>query len=199
MLQMPVAPSRPRRTGALLLAAVAIASAGGALGAAPAQSPEPVVDVTGGEGLTAVVHGQIDVNAPRQVIWRLLVDCERSLHIMAGAKSCKVIQRDPAGRWDIREQISKGGGFTPTVKILLRSTYEAPHIVHFHRIEGDVKSMDGDWRLEPLDAGHTRVFYDNQLLVAGAPGPIARAVMRRDIPRDLISLRDASEADAGRP
>jgi carbon monoxide dehydrogenase subunit G len=188
-------PAGPRRIAAAIAVGLALMVCATPLAASTPEA-DPIVTVTSGDNLTAVIHGQVDVSAPRATVWRLLVDCDKSVRIMVGAKSCKVLQRDPAGRWDMREQVSKGGGLSPTVKIIIRSQYDAPHTVHFHRTQGDVKTLDGDWRLEPLDAGHTRVFYDSELLVAGAPGPLARTVLRRDIPRNLSNLRDASEADA---
>lgn len=187
-----------RRVG-LLFSACALAAA-----APPAftadREPEPVVSVRGGDhGETGSIHGQVDINAPRATVWRLMVDCEKEIHMTVDAKSCKMLQRDPAGHWDVREQISKGGGFMPSVRIVLRSEYDAPHTVRFHRVEGTIKALDGTWRLEPLDGGRTRAFYDCTVSVPGAPGPIARMVLRHDIPRMLVNLRDASEADAGRP
>ena len=120
--------------------------------------------------------------------------------LMAGAKSCRVLQRDPAGHWDVREPISKGGLF-PAVRTVLHADYQPYTEIRFHRVDGDLPVLDGAWRLEALDGGlRTRVFYESRVTPAfPAPPPLVRSVLRQDMPKTLANLRDASEAAAAGP
>jgi len=177
----------------------AIVAALSALAAAPvtAAEPAPIVSVTpDAHGAAGVVHGQVDVDAPRAVVWAVMIDCARAASLMINVKYCHVLQRDPAGRWDVREQVTKAS-LLPGVRIVMRSDYDAPHTVTFHRTDGDFKVLEGEWRLEPLDGGaRTRVFYESRMSSPFvAPAFIVRAVLRADLPATLENLKKASEAE----
>jgi hypothetical protein len=177
---------------AALVAALSALAADPALAAAPA----PIVSVTpDAHGAAGVIHGQVDIDAPRAVVWAIMIDCGRAASLMVNVRYCHVLQRDPAGRWDVREQATKAS-LLPGVRIVMRSDYDAPHTVAFHRTDGDFKILEGEWRLEPLDGGaRTRVFYESRMSSPFvAPGFIVRAVLRADLPTTLENLRKASEA-----
>jgi carbon monoxide dehydrogenase subunit G len=180
------------RIGRMLAATAVFAAIAGVAGAADA--PSVVVSADHGAGL---VSGSVEVHAAPQVVWRVMVDPANTPKLMAGAKSCRIIQRDPAGRWDVREQYSRGG-VMPSVRIVLRSDYEPYSRVAFHRIDGDIPVLDGEWRLTPLDGGAgTRIDYANRVTSPfPAPGPLVRAILRKDTLQTLAALREASEAAA---
>jgi hypothetical protein len=117
--------------------------------------------------------------------------------LMVNVQYCHVLQRDPGGRWDLREQVTRAS-LLPSVRTVMHSDYDEPRSVKFHRTDGDFKVLDGEWRLVPLDGGaRTRVIYDSRMSSPFvAPSLIVRAVLRRDMPHTLNNLRDASEAQA---
>jgi ribosome-associated toxin RatA of RatAB toxin-antitoxin module len=157
----------------------------------------PQVDVhPDGPGVGAV-QAHVDINASPEVVWKVLVDCERVPQLMVGVKYCRVLQHDPAGRWDLREQVTHAS-LLPGVRTVIRSDYDEPSTVRFHRTDGDFKVLEGEWRLEALDGGaRTRVSYQSRMSTPfSAPGPIVRAVLRSAMPRTLDNLRDACEAQA---
>jgi uncharacterized protein YndB with AHSA1/START domain len=166
-----------------------------------ATPSQPVVQVTTDKaGAAGLIEGTVDIDAPPTVVWKIMVDPVSTERLMAGAKSTRVLSRDPAGRWDVREQISKGG-LLPAVRTVLRSDYQPYSLIRFHRIDGDIKVLEGEWRLTPLDGGtRTRVAYESRVTSPfPAPGPIVRSVLRMSMPKTLANLRDASEAAAARP
>jgi hypothetical protein len=180
---------------------VALACVAGLTLSAPpalAASGQPSVQVTADTGGAAgLIRGSVDIDAPPAIVWKVMVDPDSTSRLMANIKSCRIVQRDPAGHWDIREQISKGG-VLPGVRTVLRSDYMPPYLIRFHRVDGDIKVLEGEWRLTPLDGGsRTRVSYESRVTSPfPAPGPIVRAVLRRDMPQTLANLRDASQAEA---
>ena len=178
--------------------AVATVAAGWLLASAcPAQDePGPSVEVTpDARGATGVIHGVVDIHAPQATVWKALLNCSGAPSFIVNLKSCRVVRHDEAGRWDEREQISRGT-ILPGVRTVIHADYEAPSRIHFHSIAGDLRLLEGEWRLEPLDGGaRTRVYYDSRLTAPyGAPGPIVRSALRSDIPKTLASLREVSEA-----
>ena len=172
-----------------------------AVAAGPAAASQPSVQVFAGtDGASQVVHGQVDIAASPAVVWRVITDPSRAAKMIVNMRSTKVLQQDPGGRWDVREQISKGG-ILPGVRTVIRTDYAAPSQVRFHAVDGDIKQLDGEWRLSPLDGGtRTHVVYESRVTSPfPAPAPIVRSVLRKDMPRTLANLRDESEAEAGRP
>jgi hypothetical protein len=167
-----------------------------AVGAATPQAT-PQVEITAEpNGASGVVHAQVDIADTPADVWRVVIDCGQVARLMVNVKFCRVLDRDPMGRWDVREQVTKGA-LLPGVRTVLRVDYDPPHTARFHRIDGDFKVLDGEWRLEPLDGGvHTRVFYESRMSAPfAAPGFLIRAVLRRDVPHTLANLRDVCQTN----
>lgn len=162
---------------------------------------QPAVEVTtDAHGASGVIHGLVDIDATPPVVWKVLLDCAGAPKLMVNLKSCRILRQDRAGRWDEREQISRGG-VLPGIRTVVHADYDAPSSVTFHSIAGDLKLLEGQWRLQPLDGGaRTRVYYDSRVTAPfAAPGPLVRAVLRRDMPRTLANLRQACEAHPEAP
>jgi uncharacterized membrane protein len=185
------------RLGPLALAATACLLSGTAL-ADPPGAPARVSVTSDAHGASGDVRASIEIAASPAVVWKVMTDCAAVPRLMVNVRSCRVIDRDPAGRWDVREQITNAS-LLPAVRTVLRSDYDYPRTVRFHRIDGDFKILEGSWLLEPLDGGaHTRVTYESRMTAPfAAPGFIVRAVLRKDLPRTLGNLRAACEARQG--
>src|SRR4051812_1038708 len=87
---------------------------------------KPYVEVRpDADGSSGVILGAIDVPAPIEAVWAVITDCDLAPKMVASLKSCRVVERDPAGRWEVREQVSKGG-LIPSVRSVFRSDFEKP-------------------------------------------------------------------------
>jgi carbon monoxide dehydrogenase subunit G len=141
-------------------------------------------------GASGLIRGSVDIEATPEQVWQVLIDCGAAPRMVARLKSCKVLERDPQGRWDIREHISRAGPL-PSVRSVFRSDYDPPRRIQFHRAGGEVKVLEGEWRLIPLAGGtHTRVLYESRASAPFAvPSPIARMILRHDVPEALAALR----------
>ena len=173
--------------------------------AAPVQAtspePAPTIDVRpDAHGASGDVRASIEIAAPIARVWAVLVDCSGVPKLMVNVRSCRVLDHDAGGRWDIREQVTNAS-LLPAVRTVLRSDYDYPRSVRFHRIDGDFKVLEGEWRRESLDGGaRTRVSYESRMTAPfAAPGFVVRGVLRKDLPRTLINLRQASESRSGAP
>ena len=180
---------------------IALGLASAALAAPGQGGPPPTIDVRpDSRGASGDVSAAIEIDAPPARVWVVLIDCAGVPRLMVNVRSCRVLSRDPAGRWDVREQVTNAS-LLPAVRTVLRSDYDYARSVRFHRIDGDFKVLEGRWLLAPLDGGaRTRVTYECRMTAPfAAPGFIVRAVLRKDLPRTLINLRQASERSAVTP
>ena len=139
----------------------------------------------------AAVSAVMDIPAAREKVWAIMTDCERAPRFVPDLKSCRVVERDPSGAWDVREHIIDWTWLLPDVRNVFRSDYDPPHILRFRRVDGDLKLSEGEWRLEPLNGGSgTRVFYDALLSPKSwIPASFALSSVRSDVPNILRALR----------
>ena len=157
---------------------------------------KPVVEVRGDpDGASGLIRGAVDIAAPAETVFRVIADCDLAPKMVSSLKSCRVLERDPAGHWDVREEISKMT-FVPSVRNVFRSDYDPPKSVRFARTGGDLKVFEGAWRIEPHGKG-VRVFYENRVSTPfRVPGYLARIALRIEVPQALEALRRESEARA---
>jgi uncharacterized protein YndB with AHSA1/START domain len=166
----------------------------GQYAAAPAVTIAPAADDD-----TVTIKASIDIAAPRVKVWAVMTDCARAPRFVPGLKSCRVLARDPAGHWDIREHKISWMWFLPDVTSVFRSDYDPPRRLRFHRLSGTLKRSEGEWRLAAIDGGRaTRVSYD-ATVAAAIPVPrfMVESALKRDIAKVLRGLR--RECTAGKP
>jgi uncharacterized protein YndB with AHSA1/START domain len=191
------APVRPSLLFTLLIAfAVALATRALAwepdsMAQAALRAGQAYAEVSGEPDGAGLIHGVVDIAAPPQLVWRVMTDCRETPKLITSAEPCRVLSHDPAGAWDVREQITHGGLFTPTLRNVYRSDYQPFSLIRFRKAGGDLKSEDGEWRLEPLAGGRaTRVIYVNRVAAdILAPAVLVRAGLRSDTPKVLLNLR----------
>jgi hypothetical protein len=161
------------------------------------QKGRPFVEVRPDpDGSSGLILGAIDVPAPLEVVWATVKDCDLAPKMAPNLKSCRIVDRDAAGRWDVREQISKGG-LIPSMRSVFRSDYDYARAIRFHRIDGDLSVLEGEWRFARQPDGDVRVIYENRVTAPfHVPGAIARLVLRHDVPLALMALRREAMAKA---
>ena len=137
------------------------------------------------------IQAAIDIAAPPKVVWTVMNDCNGMHRIVLSMTSCRILSADPRHGWDVREQITKGNLFVPTIRNVVRNDYQPYTLIRFRKAGGDLKSEEGEWRLEPLDGGAgTRVIYVNRVAAnITAPAPLVREGMKRDTAKVLVNLR----------
>jgi len=186
----------------LLLVLVSAIAAATAVHAAESSAAEeaalargrPFVEVhadTDGDG--GLIRGAIDVAASPEAVFRVVTDCDLAPKMVATLKSCRVLERDPSGRWDVREQVSKMT-LLPSIRNVFRSEYDPPGHVRFWRVDGDLKVYEGEWRIEPMAEG-SRVTYESRVSTPfHVPRSFARMSLRYQVSQALVALRREAEA-----
>ena len=184
-----------------VLAATAPARAWSPAEIAQLETGEPVVTLTPLPGGDATqIHAAIDIAAAAPAIWSIMTDCAHAMRFVPGLESCHVLERGPAGRWDIREHRISWMWFLPEVRSVFRSDYDPPKRLQFHRIAGNLARNDGEWRLTPLTGGGTRVNYD-ATLAASIPAPdfMVESALKRDIAAVLRNLKRECQTASVKP
>jgi len=138
-----------------------------------------------------LIHAAVDIAAPPKLVWRVMTDCRETSKLITSADPCRVLSADPAGAWDVREQVTHGDWIVPTIHNVYRSDYQPYASIRFHKVGGDLKVEEGEWRFEPLNGGRgTRVIYTNRIAAnIAAPAVLVREGLRRDTPKVLLNLR----------
>jgi len=151
---------------------------------------QPWSDVSPADDGAGLIHAAIDIAAPPKTVWAVMTDCKLANRLVVTLTSCKIIQGDLQHGWDVREQVTRGNFFVPTIHNVVHNDYQPYTLIKFRKAGGDLRIEEGEWRLEPLPGGGTRVTYVN--LVAAnilAPASLVRAAMKRDTAKVLVNLR----------
>lgn len=159
----------------------------------PLKAGLPWITVTlDKDGEAALIHAAIDIPAPAERIWKAMTDCRYAARLVTNVTRCRVLAQGPG--WDIREHVTAGNMFLPTIRNVFRSDYEPYRRIRFQRVDGDLKAMQGEWGLTALNEGRwTRVTYENRLSARIlAPAAMVRAGLRKDTPKVLVNLRNVS-------
>ncbi|MEN9708572.1 MAG: hypothetical protein RIQ68_980 [Pseudomonadota bacterium] len=132
--------------------------------------PLIAITISGGARAQGLVHvtvredgsaWRIEVDAvmkaSQRQIWSVLTNCARAKEFIPHFEICRVVEKDPAGRWDLRENISNPP-FLPRIRTMVRSDYRSPQGFTYRLVSGDLKRSEGSWDLIPQAAG-TRVRY----------------------------------------
>ncbi len=184
--------------GALCLSALAL------VGWAPPDSADrdlqegkPFSEVAPAPDGAVLIHAAIDIAAPPKVIWDVMHDCRYAARLVTTVTLCRILQADPAHDTDVRETVTRGNFFVPTISNVVREDYQPYQVIRFRKAGGNLKEEQGEWRLIPLQGGVTRVTYEN--LVGAdilAPAPLVREGMKRDTAKVLINLQREAVAAA---
>jgi len=170
-----------------------------AAGTLRAAASEPVVNVEPDEKANAAhVRASIDISAPPLTVWGVITDCARQPQIVPNLESCRIVQHDPGGHWDIREHVINWAALLPKLRTVVRTSYEVGHRMLFKRVDGDMRVSQGEWRVEPLGNGQSTRLYYNALVAPNFPVPefLIERTVHEDLPNLLHAIERASVADA---
>lgn len=133
----------------------------------------------------------IDIAAPPSAVFAVMVDCARALKFVQELTVCKVLKTSPDGSYDVREHHSRWLAILPETVSVFRSDYVPDREIRFSRVSGDLKFLQGTWKLQPMAGGQaTRLFYDARVGVdMPIPAFMIRASLEADVPRLMKALR----------
>jgi uncharacterized membrane protein len=131
-----------------------------------------------------------EIDAPLQQVWELVQDVPSAPEWQGGLKSVDVIERDRDGRAILIE--SESDAKVRTVKSIVRFTYDGPTELRWTQEKGDMKSVDGSWKLEDLGGDRTRATYSIEVDLGRMLGMVIRGPLV-DMLRDMLAGARAGE------
>ncbi|MEJ2417713.1 MAG: SRPBCC family protein [Exilibacterium sp.] len=154
------------------------------------EQGEIVVAVNQAEGpARGTVEAAILIEAPVNLVWRIMKDCTEIPTFVPGVEKCEVL--DSGENWEsIRHEV-KWIWFSPRLSYVFRADYQPKREISFYRTSGDLREMKGSWRLIPVESGGTfvryRVYIDPGFLV---PQWLVRSSLKSDLPAVLAALKN---------
>lgn len=158
------------------------------------MSSDPVISVTPvrtEKGVVTHVRASIRINASPQAVWEILSDCGRAPQLIPHLESCRIVARDPHGRWDVREHIINPP-ILPKMRTLVRNEFIHSKQLSFRLMSGDMRASDGAWTLRP-EGTETILSYDAHVAPKLAvPQFMVANSISNEFPRMLRAISEAS-------
>jgi carbon monoxide dehydrogenase subunit G len=113
-----------------------------------------------------------EIDAPIDAVWAVVEDVLTAPDWQGGLVSVSALERDNDGRPTLVESVSDIK--IRQVKTQVRFGYEPPTLLSWKQEKGDLKSVEGSWKLEDLGEGRTRATYS----LDGDPGRVLGMLIR---------------------
>ena len=144
--------------------------------------------------------GKVLVTATPATAWQVLTDYNNFYRFLPSVVSSKLVQNDRDRKVFEQIQIFRAFGLTKKarVRIAVKETY--PKQIAFSLVEGDLKSLQGAWRIEPVSpypgAPSNQVLIVHQ--VNADPGAIAArgvfySVYKNTLKNTMVALKKEVE------
>jgi ribosome-associated toxin RatA of RatAB toxin-antitoxin module len=99
-----------------------------------------------------------EIDAPIDQVWALVEAVEQAPEWQGGLKALRALERDEHGRATLCE--SKSDAKVRTVTSTVRFRYDGPTTLAWRQEKGELKSVEGSWKLADLGGNRTRATYD---------------------------------------
>jgi len=137
---------------------------------------------------------QIEVGAPPDRCWEVLLDFERYPEWVGDLKQVEVLERDESGRGTLVAFRAAGMGRSTNYTLAYDYSQE-PRVLAWVLERGDLmRKLDGNYVFEPVDGDRTHVTYHLEAeLIVPLPGFVKRRAEGRIMGAALRELRTRVE------
>ncbi len=126
-------------------------------------------------------------------VWQVLTDYATAASVFPTLKKCQVLS--DKGSVKFIRYAMRPTGVLQTFQYDLEVKEQANRYMEWHRIAGDFKSVDGFWKLEPIECGRatmvTHACYVNGGLFM--PQALIKHQSHVDLPQVMAALKDRAE------
>jgi ribosome-associated toxin RatA of RatAB toxin-antitoxin module len=128
-----------------------------------------------------------EIDAPLEQVWALVQDVEKAPDWQGGLKDLEALERDAEGRAVVCEAHSDAK--VRTIKSIVRFDYAGPARLSWSQERGELKSLDGSWKLDDLGGGRTRATYSLEVDLGRMLGMVIRGPLVDALRSMLVSAR----------
>ena len=135
------------------------------------------------------------IEATPDVCFEAIIDYETFPEWQAAVKQVEVLSHDDEGRG--RDVLFHIDAKVREVTYTLRYSYEPPHLITWDYVDGDVKSVDGEFVFEDQRDGTTLATY-SLAIDPGVwlPGPVKKVLTDQVMKRSVEDLKRRVESDS---
>jgi len=145
---------------------------------------EAVVEYTRTEESGGAARVSVIMRTPAERLWAVLLSCDRSFDYVDGMRACKVLEQG-LHHERIRQAVKKTW-FLPQLDYVIEFERQPWSVIDFHRVEGDLKLLQGGWRFRDLSDG-AGLLVSHEIRVQ--PNfPVPRWLVRRTLANDLPDM-----------
>jgi carbon monoxide dehydrogenase subunit G len=164
---------------ALSLAACGAALYIGCAGAARAAEDVSVESTRRDDALEVACRAILQ--APADLVWQTLTDYDRLAEFIPGMRSSRLIER--RGAVAVVEQSGEAGFLFLSfpIEVTLASTERPPHDLAVRMLKGNLKRLEGAYRIEPQSGGRILLTWTGIVEAMSMPPLLGEFVMRSNI------------------
>lgn len=157
------------------------------------------------DALEVVCRATID--APLEIVWQTLTDYDRLPEFIPGMRSSRVVER--RGAKVVVEQSGEARFLflTHPIEVTVVSTERPPHLLEVNLLKGNLKRLDGAYRIEPQGGLRILLIWAGTIEALSMPPLIGEMLMRSSVEdqfRGMVreidrrdALRRGKEREAG--
>lgn len=129
------------------------------------------------EGALEVVCRAL-IEAPADLVWQTLTDYNRLAEFIPGMTRSRVLSR--SGAVTMVEQLGEARFLFVSIpiEVTIASTERPPHLIEARMTKGNLKRLEGAYRIEPLADGRVHLAWSGLIEVESAPPLIGDLLMR---------------------
>lgn len=147
------------------------------------------------DALEVVCRALLD--APLDLIWKTLTDYDRFAEFVPGMRRSRLLER--RGAVAVVEQLGDAGFLFLTfpIDVTLASTERPPYALEVSMLKGNLKRLDGVYRIEPQAGGRILLTWNGIVEAQSMPPLLGEIVMRSNIEDQFRGMvREIERRDA---
>ena len=180
---------------ALSVAALSCLVLFSSVGAARAADDISVEATRRDEALDVVCRVMLD--APLDLIWQTLTDYNRLAEFIPGMRRSRLIER--RGAVAVVEQLGEAGFLFLSfpIEVTIASTERPPYALEVSLLKGNLKRLEGAYRIEPQGAGRILLTWTGIVEALYMPPLLGELVMRSNVTDQFRGMvREIGRRDA---
>jgi carbon monoxide dehydrogenase subunit G len=121
------------------------------------------------------------IEAPVELVWQTLTDYNRLAEFIPGMARSRVLSR--SGAVAMVEQVGAARFLfiSVPIEVTIASTERPPHVIEARMTKGNLKRLEGAYRIEPIAEGGVRLSWAGLIEAESAPPLIGDLLMRSAI------------------